>query len=122
VKRSLLPLGVSILRSLIVLLVPGSVFAALLACGTAAPLKEPTNAGLAVAGDAPATATLEREFWVCDYVATKQLVDLGMAGHCSAVTEELKQAEFGDDFSAMLVWWQRNKATEHAALEHAMSE
>lgn len=62
-------------------------------------------------------ADLERAFWACDHASTKGRVDLGTAIACSSATDALKVRKFNGDFSAMLAWWQLNKAAEHLALE-----
>ena len=62
---------------------------------------------------------LERVFWVCDHAAATDGVDgpTGMA--CANATEELKQRRFDGNFSAMLRWWQGNKAAMYEALTQA---
>ena len=59
---------------------------------------------------------LERVFWFCDHAAATDGVDgpTGMA--CANATEELKQRRFDGNFSAMLRWWEGNKAAMHQAL------
>jgi hypothetical protein len=79
-------------------------------------------AGASIAAAAISTLSipkLEKAFWRCDYAATKVFVGSITAAECSALTEELKRSRFGDDFSAMLKWWQQNKEFEHAALDRA---
>ena len=64
-----------------------------------------------------ATANLEKQFWACDHAATTRGVGLGEGAGCVEVYEDLKRSKFRSDFSAMLSWWQQNKAAEHLALE-----
>ncbi|WP_173024817.1 hypothetical protein [Acidovorax sp. SRB_14] len=59
---------------------------------------------------------LEKAFWVCDYAATIDLVDIGNAIACGSLTEALRQRKFGGDFNAMLAWWQQHKEAEHLEL------
>ena len=62
-------------------------------------------------------AELEKGFWICDFLGTKQGVDMQQADTCIANYEELKQAKFGGDFDALVQWWRVNKAAQHKALE-----
>lgn len=73
------------------------------------------NEALSISGP----VDLEQAFWLCDYIATRQTIDMRTVEVCSGITEALKMAKFNGDFDAMLTWWQRNKATEHAALQPA---
>ena len=63
-----------------------------------------------------AAANLEKQFWACDHAATTRGVGLGEGAMCGEVYEDLKMSKFRGDFSAMLDWWQQNKAAEHLAL------
>src|SRR4030095_8222773 len=65
--------------------------------------------------------TLEQVFWQCDYASTQVVLDFGTAAYCSVVNEELKKTRFGGDYDAMHLWWQQNKATEHARFDTAPS-
>lgn len=76
---------------------------------------QPAKARLAAA----ASSSLERDYWACDYAATKRPLDTGDAIACSVIAENLKRIRFGGDFEAMLGWWQRNKDAEHRALDAA---
>ena len=60
---------------------------------------------------------LEKVFWTCDYLGTKQGVDMNTAATCGAATDELKRIKFGGDFERLVAWWQLNKAAEHKAVE-----
>ncbi|MEO8188324.1 MAG: hypothetical protein ABI580_13275 [Burkholderiaceae bacterium] len=62
-------------------------------------------------------AQLERGFWICDHLVTKQAADIQQAGTCSANFEALKETKFGGDFEKLLAWWRVNKAAQHKALE-----
>lgn len=63
---------------------------------------------------------LERDFWACDYEATSHgLVDAGTAIQCGIATENLKLRKFNGDFNAMVSWWKKHKALQHAALARA---
>ena len=62
-------------------------------------------------------AELERVFWHCDYVATRQGIQAAPVAACRLATEELKKRKFGGSFEKLLVWWRQNKATEHGRLE-----
>jgi hypothetical protein len=77
------------------------------------------GAGAAAAGTG--TAELERGFWQCDHAASRTMLDMETAARCSRVTEELRRRRFDGDFQALLAWWHRHKAAEHAALDAAAS-
>lgn len=62
------------------------------------------------------SGALEKDFWACDYAATTRGVFGSEAYLCSSNHEELKKTKFRGDFTAMLKWWQQNKAAEHRAL------
>ena len=66
------------------------------------------------------TATLERAFWSCDYVATVHGPDRTPMAECSAATDRLKDERFAGDFGQMLDWWRQNKPAEHARMAAAM--
>jgi hypothetical protein len=66
--------------------------------------------------EAGTLASLEREFWRCDYAATQVLLDFGTAIECSIVTETFKARRFRGDFTAMLAWWRANKDVQHLAM------
>jgi hypothetical protein len=61
-------------------------------------------------------AALERAFWACDYIGTKEGVAEAPVQLCVEVTRDLQHERFGGDFDAMVKWWQLNKAAEHARL------
>ena len=65
---------------------------------------------------------LERVFWVCDHAAATDGVDGSTGMACSIATEELKQRRFDGNFSAMLRWWQGNKAAMYQALTQAKQQ
>jgi len=52
---------------------------------------------------------LQRTYLECDRIATRTLLDLASAAHCSMVGEELKHRAFGGDFEQLLAWWRANK-------------
>ena len=62
---------------------------------------------------------LERVFWVCDHAAATDGVDGPTGVACANATEELKQRRFDGNFSAMVRWWQGNKAAMYQALTQA---
>jgi hypothetical protein len=66
-------------------------------------------------------AELEKGFWICDYLGTKQGADLQQAATCVANYEELKQAKFDGDFEKLVAWWRLHKVAQHKALESAIS-
>lgn len=53
---------------------------------------------------------LKRVYLECDRFATRTLLDLGDAAHCSMVGEELKHRIFGGDFERLLAWWREQKS------------
>ena len=65
---------------------------------------------------APRRPELETTFWDCDYQATRTMLNQDEAAGCSAAMEALMR-EFDGDFGALLAWWQRHKAAEHATRE-----
>ncbi len=70
----------------------------------------------AIVGEELRLEELEQAFWVCDYAATINLVDIHDAIHCSRLTEALRQRKFEGDFTAMLAWWQQHKQAKHLEL------
>ena len=95
----------------------------LLLAGTAAlaaPALAAEPAPLAAHGEPYALEDLERAFWYCDYIATTKGVLAAPMGACRFATEELKNAKFGGDFNALLVWWRDNKREEHGKLERLL--
>jgi hypothetical protein len=58
----------------------------------------------------------EKTYWACDYAATTRWVGMDEGMMCSENFEQVKATRFKGDFRAMLAWWQKNKAAEHAAL------
>ena len=73
----------------------------------------PASPGVAI--DQFTSADLERVFWECDYVATTRGMGLEEGAYCADIYDKMKRTKFGGDFHAMLAWWQRSKAPEHAA-------
>jgi len=59
---------------------------------------------------------LEKLFWMCDYISTRQVMDFNEAVACSSVFEKLIKERFNGDFSKFMVWWKANKDTEHFML------
>ena len=53
---------------------------------------------------------LKTVYLECDRFATRTLLDLGHAAHCSMVGEELKHRVFGGDFERLLAWWREQKS------------
>lgn len=62
---------------------------------------------------------LEKTFWQCDFRGTHGRVDGDDAAVCSAVTSELTQRGFGDNYEEFLSWWRENKPIAHGQLEAA---
>lgn len=107
-----------------------SATARLVVSASFAVLLSATSVGAGAFEAAPPTGTtapdaalhaLEAAFWRCDHAATQGLLDFGAAAICSRLTEELKRKRFDGDFEAMLLWWQRNKASAHDAIDAALS-
>lgn len=48
---------------------------------------------------------LKRVYLVCDRAASRQLLDVATAVHCSYVSEALLKRAFGGDFELLLAWW-----------------
>lgn len=59
---------------------------------------------------------LEKLFWMCDYISTRQAMDFNEAVACSSVFEKLIKEKFNGSFDAFMVWWKKNKDTEHFML------
>ena len=72
--------------------------------------------GSTVEGDG--MSNLEKAFWDCDYAATHRMLDIGEAGDCSVITEDVRRSF--RDFAGMLKWWQRNKAAEHRSRDRSV--
>jgi hypothetical protein len=88
-----------------------------LACaGAPAESQETARASREDAIDRFTPADLERAFWECDYVATTRGMGLEEGADCADIYDKTKRTKFGGDFHAMFAWWQRSKATEHAAI------
>jgi hypothetical protein len=62
------------------------------------------------------SASLERQFWYCDYVGTTRGVGAAPVAPCSAVTEQVLHSRFGGDYVKFLAWWKQNKSFEHNRL------
>lgn len=58
--------------------------------------------------------SLERRFWICDYNAARDAVDIGTGMACGVAAETLKARKFNNDFDSMLAWWREKKEAEHA--------
>lgn len=63
-----------------------------------------------------APQALEWQFWLCDYAATRRLLDAGSAAECSAASEELRRGRFRGNFTDMLAWWRNGRAAAHRAV------
>ncbi len=94
----------------------GIALAAAVSTSTAGPIEHDVSLEEA-APTATELTDLEKVFWTCDYVGTKQGVDMNTAATCGAATDELKRIKFGGDFEKLVAWWQLNKAAEHKAVE-----
>jgi hypothetical protein len=86
-------------------------------CDAAAEDPQAARSLLAVQLSGASLANLEGAFWVCDYTATKRRASDDQIGMCTATYDALKERKFGGDFDALLLWWQKNRAAEHARLE-----
>ncbi|MDR6536868.1 hypothetical protein [Variovorax soli] len=64
---------------------------------------------------------LQRTYLECDHIATRTLLDLASAAHCSMVAEELKQRVFGGDFEQLLAWWRANRWRGEEAVSDAQT-
>jgi O-glycosyl hydrolase len=73
-------------------------------------------ASVAVANAQTQSASLERQFWYCDYVGTTRGLDAAPSATCSAVTEQFMNSRFSGDYAKFLAWWKQNKPLEHNRL------
>jgi hypothetical protein len=64
-------------------------------------------------------SALEKTFWECDFRGTHGRIYSGDGAMCSAVTSELNQRKFGDNYEEFLSWWRENKPNMHRQLEAA---
>lgn len=53
---------------------------------------------------------LKHVYLVCDRAASRQLLDVATAVHCSCVSEALLKRAFGGDFELLLTWWRSAKS------------
>jgi hypothetical protein len=60
---------------------------------------------------------LEKTFWECDFRGTHGRFYGDDGATCSAVTSELNQRRFGDNYEQFLSWWRENKPIAHGQLE-----
>jgi hypothetical protein len=90
--------------------------AVLLALAAACPAAaDPLRARLASASP----EELKRVYLDCDRAATRSLLDLAVAAHCSMVGEELKHRVFGGDFDRLIAWWREHKLPSSEAVSDA---
>jgi hypothetical protein len=52
---------------------------------------------------------LKRAYLECDRIASRTLMDAGLAAQCSMVGEELKHRVFAGDFDRLIAWWREHK-------------
>jgi hypothetical protein len=64
-------------------------------------------------------SALEKTFWECDFRGTHGRIHGDDGAICVAVTSELNQRKFGDNYEEFLSWWRENKPTMHRQLESA---
>jgi len=64
---------------------------------------------------------LQRTYLECDHIATRTLLDLASAAHCSMVGEELKHRVFGGDFEQLIAWWRANRWVGAAAVSDSQT-
>jgi hypothetical protein len=55
---------------------------------------------------------LKQVYLVCDRTASRQILDMESAAHCSSVGEALQRRAFDGSFDRLLAWWRVEK---HAA-------
>jgi hypothetical protein len=75
--------------------------------------------GLADAVSKLPQSVLEKTFWECDFRGTHGRIDSDIGVICVAVTSELNQRRFGDNYEMFLSWWRENKPAMHGQLEAA---
>ncbi|GAA4348506.1 hypothetical protein GCM10023165_34390 [Variovorax defluvii] len=63
---------------------------------------------------------LKRIYLQCDRVASRTLLDMATAAHCSMVSEELQHRVFGGDFDGLVAWWRTQKAKPAEAPPEAL--
>ena len=61
--------------------------------------------------------TIEKAFWVCDYVASTRGMQFVSLDQCAAITDLIKNEKFGGDYDEMVQWWRERKPAEHLKLE-----
>jgi hypothetical protein len=64
-------------------------------------------------------AVLEKTFWECDFRGTHGTIYSDEGAICVAVTSELNQRRFGDNYEMFLSWWRENKPAMHGQLQAA---
>lgn len=52
---------------------------------------------------------LKRVYLACDRAATRHVLDMDTAAHCSMVGEALQKRAFQGSFDDLLAWWRANK-------------
>jgi hypothetical protein len=62
---------------------------------------------------------LKRIYLACDRAATRQLLDMHTAAHCSMVGEALQKRAFQGSFDDLLAWWRENKDKAVAQIDEA---
>jgi uncharacterized YccA/Bax inhibitor family protein len=68
-------------------------------------------------------AELKQVYLACDQAASRQLLDMETAAHCSFVGEALQKRAFEGNFDLLLVWWRTEKLnTSGAATDSAPTQ
>lgn len=75
----------------------------------------PAPSAVAAAGQQRA-AVREKDFWLCDYVATTRGVQFTPMEYCGQVMDELKAHKFGGDYERLVQWWRDRKPAEHTKI------
>lgn len=69
-----------------------------------------------------ALAELKQVYLACDQAASRQLLDMETAAHCSFVGEALQKRAFEGNFDLLLAWWRTEKLNTRDAELDALSE
>ena len=77
------------------------------------PLAFGTSVAFAQAGTGTLAAVpidqLKRVYLACDLAASRQVLDIASAAHCSSVSEALQQRAFDGSFDRLLAWWRSER-------------
>lgn len=65
---------------------------------------------------------LKQVYLACDRAASRQLLDMETAAHCSFVGEALQKRAFEGNYELLLAWWRTEKLNTRGAELDALSE